>query len=341
MSMISVIVPVYKTEKFLSDCIKSILNQTYHDLEVILVNDGSPDSSGQICEEYAKKDSRIKVIHQENAGVASARNTGLNLAAGEYITFVDSDDYICPQMYEEMLKCAKKNHCDLVMCDCMKVYSDGRQEMYSHNIRGGFYDEEQLHMEYYPHLLIMPSIEYPATISNCACMFKNIGQRMPRYKPGIRYSEDWLFGCQMMLQVKSFYYLKGQAYYLYNCSNQNSATHSFAADKWDDYKILYSCFQIEFGNKEIYDFSGQLDRLLLFLVYNSVRDILYSSWDSQSQRRKIISKILQEDIVKDMFKRFDISKLCVSKKQKILTFCYAHPIVIPLLFSYFAKRKDR
>ena len=96
-----------------------------------------------------------------------------------------------------------------------------------------------------------------------------------------------------------------------------------------------------FTNKEIYDFSGQLDRLLLFLVYNSVRDILYSSWDSQSQRRKIISKILQEDIVKDMFKRLDISKLCVSKKQKILTFCYAHPIVIPLLFSYFAKRKDR
>ena len=122
----------------------------------------------------------------------------LNLAAGEYITFVDSDDYICPQMYEEMLKCAKKNHCDLVMCDCMKVYSDGRQEMYSHNIRGGFYDEEQLHMEYYPHLLIMPSIEYPATISNCACMFKNIGQRMPRYKPGIRYSEDWLFGCCLL-----------------------------------------------------------------------------------------------------------------------------------------------
>lgn len=72
-----------------------------------------------------------------------------------------------------------------------------------------------------------------------------------------------------------------------------------------------------------------------------MRDILYSSWDSQSQRRKIISKILQEDIVKDMFKRLDISKLCVSKKQKILTFCYAHPIVIPLLFSYFAKRKDR
>ena len=108
MSMISVIVPVYKTEKFLSDCIKSILNQTYHDLEVILVNDGSPDSSGQICEEYAKKDSRIKVIHQENAGVASARNTGLNLAAGEYITFVDSDDYICPQMYEEMTEVQMK-----------------------------------------------------------------------------------------------------------------------------------------------------------------------------------------------------------------------------------------
>ena len=121
MSKISVIVPVYKAEKFLSNCIKSILNQTYHDLEVILVDDGSPDSSGQICEEYAKKDNRIKVIHQKNAGVAAARNVGLDLATGDYITFVDSDDYIRPQMYEKMLKCAQNNHCDLVMCDCMKV----------------------------------------------------------------------------------------------------------------------------------------------------------------------------------------------------------------------------
>ena len=121
MSMISVIVPVYKTEKFLSDCIKSILNQTYHDLEVILVNDGSPDSSGQICEEYAKKDSRIKVIHQENAGVASARNTGLNLAAGEYITFVDSDDYISEDFVKILFEAMSENNADIAIANMKRT----------------------------------------------------------------------------------------------------------------------------------------------------------------------------------------------------------------------------
>lgn len=339
MPQVSVIIPVYKAEKYLEKCVRSVLNQTFHDLEVILVDDGSPDSSGQICEEYAKKDSRIKVIHQKNAGVAVARNVGLDLAAGEYITFVDSDDYIRPQMYEEMLKCAQNNHCDLVMCDCMKVYSDGRKVMYSHNIRGGFYNEEQLHLEYYPHLLIMPSIEYPATISNWVCMFKNIGQRMPRYEVGIRYSEDWLFGCQMMLQVNSLYYLKGQAYYIYNCSNQSSATHTFAADKWDDYKVLYSRFQEEFGKNEIYDFSDQLDKVLLFFVYNATGEILETKALSYQQKIKAVKNILQEEIVREMFKRLTIRYLGISTKQRLLTWCYAHPVTVPLLVCYVSKKK--
>ncbi len=334
MPKISVIVPVYKAEKFLSACIESILNQTYHDFEVILVDDGSPDSSGQICEEYAKKDSRIKVIHQKNAGVAASRNVGLDIAVGEYITFVDSDDYIQFQMYEKMLKCALDNDCDFVMCDCMKVYSDGRKAIYSHNIRGGLYDEKQLRQEYYPHLLIMPSIEYPATISNYVCMFKNRGQKMPRYEVGIRYSEDWLFGCQIMLRAHSFYYMKGQAYYFYNCDNQNSVTHTFGFDKWNDYKILFSRFQEEFGNKNIFDFNDQLDKVLLFFVYNSVGDILNSGCLSWRKKIKVASKILHEDIVVGMFKRLDIGDLCISQKQKILTFCYAHPVTILLLLLY-------
>lgn len=125
MPKISVIVPVYKAEKFLATCIESILNQTYGNLEIILVDDGSPDSCGKICEKYALSDSRVKVVHQKNAGVAAARNVGLDLAEGDYVTFVDSDDYIQPQMYEKMIRCAEHNHCDLVMCDCIKVYSDG------------------------------------------------------------------------------------------------------------------------------------------------------------------------------------------------------------------------
>ncbi|HFI0794571.1 TPA: glycosyltransferase family 2 protein [Streptococcus suis] len=92
--LVSVIVPVYNVEKYLVQCIDSIINQTYQNLEIILVNDGSTDNSGKICDEYAKKDSRIKVIHKENGGLSDARNKGLDFMTGEYVTLVDSDDYL-------------------------------------------------------------------------------------------------------------------------------------------------------------------------------------------------------------------------------------------------------
>ena len=98
--LISVIIPVYNVEKYLNRCIESVINQTYKNLEVILIDDGSTDNSGKICDEYAKKDNRIKVIHKQNGGVSSARNAGLSIAKGEYIGFVDSDDYIEKDMYE-------------------------------------------------------------------------------------------------------------------------------------------------------------------------------------------------------------------------------------------------
>ena len=103
--LLSVIVPVYNVEKYLSRCIDSILSQTFTDFELILVDDGSPDNCGSICDEYAKKDKRIIVIHQQNRGVSSARNKGLDIARGEYVTFVDSDDQIgsITTLYENIL----------------------------------------------------------------------------------------------------------------------------------------------------------------------------------------------------------------------------------------------
>ena len=98
--MISVIIPVYNVEKYLSQCLESVLAQTYNDFEVVLVDDGSPDSSGAICEEYACKDSRVRVIHQKNAGVSGARNTGIEKAKGEWLTFIDSDDFVATDYLE-------------------------------------------------------------------------------------------------------------------------------------------------------------------------------------------------------------------------------------------------
>lgn len=118
---ISIIVPVYNVEKYLYDCINSILKQTISDFELILVNDGSKDNSGRICDEFSKRDKRIKVIHKENGGLSSARNAGIEVAKGEYIGFIDSDDYIHSNMYEILYKNAQKYLSDIVVCDFLKV----------------------------------------------------------------------------------------------------------------------------------------------------------------------------------------------------------------------------
>ena len=106
---ISVIVPVYNTEKYLQKCVNSILEQTYSNLEIILVDDGSDKEARELCDELAISDSRIIVVHQENSGLSAARNKGIDISTGQFVTFVDSDDYISPSMYEELLRCYVKD----------------------------------------------------------------------------------------------------------------------------------------------------------------------------------------------------------------------------------------
>ncbi len=116
-SLISVIVPVYKTERFLNRCVESLVNQTYKNLEIFLVDDGSPDKCPKMCDDWAQNDGRIKVLHLKNAGVANARNTALSQASGSYIAFADSDDYLEPDMYERLINIAERHNADIVMCD--------------------------------------------------------------------------------------------------------------------------------------------------------------------------------------------------------------------------------
>jgi glycosyltransferase involved in cell wall biosynthesis len=125
--MISVIVPVYRVEKYIRLCVESILGQTYPDFELILVDDGSPDSCGAICDEYAAKDTRVRVIHKENGGLSDARNAGLDIARGEYITFVDSDDYIAPNMLELLLNKLERYGADISVCGYRMVFEDSSE----------------------------------------------------------------------------------------------------------------------------------------------------------------------------------------------------------------------
>ena len=115
MPKISVIIPVYKVEQYLPECLDSIINQTYKNLEIICIDDGSPDNSGKILDEYASKDNRIRVIHKENGGISSARNAGLDIATGDWISFVDSDDWLDINTYEKLLSSADEANTDIVM----------------------------------------------------------------------------------------------------------------------------------------------------------------------------------------------------------------------------------
>ena len=120
-ALISIIIPVYKVEIYLEKCIQSVINQTYENLQIILVDDGSPDNCGKICDEYAKKDHRIEVIHKSNGGLSDARNKGLEIAKGEYIGFVDSDDYIEADMYEVLYNLLKQYNADVSICNFYTV----------------------------------------------------------------------------------------------------------------------------------------------------------------------------------------------------------------------------
>lgn len=125
-SLISIIVPVYNVEQYLSRCVDSLVNQTYHNIEIILVDDGSPDRSGEICDEYAKKDKRVKVIHQSNGGLSDARNTALDIAKGDYLMFVDSDDWIEKKTCEILNRLASDNKADTVIFGLNFVFDSGK-----------------------------------------------------------------------------------------------------------------------------------------------------------------------------------------------------------------------
>ena len=131
MAEVSVIVPVYQVEQYLRQCLDSILNQTFKDIEVILIDDGSKDNSGKICDEYALNDNRVKVIHQKNMGLSDARNSGMNLMSGKYFMFVDSDDYVSELMIEKLYIRAVETDADVVCCNFEYFWENNEKESFS------------------------------------------------------------------------------------------------------------------------------------------------------------------------------------------------------------------
>lgn len=221
--MISIIIPIYKVEQYLDECVTSIINQTYKDLEIILVDDGSPDSCPQMCDEWAKKDARIKVVHKKNGGLSSARNAGLKVATGEYIGFVDSDDYVDGSMYEDLMQVMNQNEKTMVVSSPIIRNTDGVFTPY----KVGTYDyKDGDTMSFSEYMKLFLGMNMDATVWNKLYKREFI-QTM--FREG-RNNEDYLF---MYYNVKNLYdtdkllAVTDKAHYYYR-DNAQSICHQAA-----------------------------------------------------------------------------------------------------------------
>ena len=227
MPKISIIVPVYAAEAFLSKCLDSILAQTYSDWECLLIDDGSPDNSGTICDEYANKDSRIKVFHRKNKGVSSARNYGLEKSCGEWTIFVDSDDWIDKTCFQDCVAIIDKCDVDILQFGYRKVTFSG-EVISEHIYRNNYSKASEYAQLRYKNLCAAGSLIRSSVIRNNSICFRE----------GVKYAEDQMFIMNCM-KFSQYIMYHSKIYYNYHINYQSAVHNAKIEDK------INSCYEIE------------------------------------------------------------------------------------------------
>lgn len=268
MPLISIVVPVFKVEKYLEKNIKSILNQTFNDFELLLVNDGSPDNCGDICDKYAKIDDRIKVIHKENGGLSDARNAGIDIAIGEYLGFIDSDDYIEATMYETLYNNLMKYNADISVCGYYSCYKNTR-------IRNSTDNE----------ISIMNTEE---AIGNINKIFSGVTNKLFKRKifnklrfPIGKVNEDVFILMDILTSAKKIIFSPEPKYYYIQRAN-SILNRKFTPSKWDAVEAWSKNLEFVQLNyptqKEVIEYKylsayiSLLDSLITLKNYNNIKD---------------------------------------------------------------------
>ena len=331
---ISIIVPVYKVEKQLNTCIESILNQNFINYELILVDDGSPDKCGEICDEYEKKDKRIKVIHKKNGGLSDARNAGLNIAKGKYIGFVDSDDIIHSEMYERMYNCITKYNVDIVQCKFRKFKSIEDINKFS-NIKDA-------NIEYYTskEAIIDMIDNNKINVNTWNKLYKRELFENERFPKG-KIHEDEFLTYKLIYKSNKIAYINEELYYYYQ--NDNGIMNgSNLIKRLDRIEALEerSNFFLKSGNKDLYNKSNTA----LFFALNK----LYFIFKRNKQLKKEIAYInlLKDKIIKTAYMLSD--NIYLSKQnRKIVNLINKNKIFINIyyiqnwLLSIFYRFRDK
>lgn len=289
--VLSVIIPVYNVEKYLDECVNSIVNQSYKNLEIILVDDGSTDKSGAICDEWRNKDSRIKVVHKANAGSGYARNSGIEVAEGDFVAFVDSDDFIDKDMYQDLMSIAISDRSDIVYSGGFDKYlTDG-----SYNIVRDIQEKisvEGKDLNTFALAFVSPANKYAnrtLIMSPCRAIYST--KVIPHFlSERIVASEDLPFNIEAVLNSKRIT-CTPKVYYKYRY-NDTSLTRTFRFDKYYKYKKLRMTVNNILSSRNL---SYSADYCMLVITVDTIR-ALYFANVKYADRKKYIAEIVSDSI---------------------------------------------
>lgn len=309
MVKVSVIVPIYNAEQYLKQCLDSIINQTLTDIEIILIDDGSSDSSAQICKSYLS-DSRVTYYHKENEGLAAARDDGMFRATGEYIGFVDSDDWLEPEMYEKMYLAAKSNDSDVVFCNCIENENGHK---FTPEMPTGAYNRQQILDDILPHTLAYITDKGDKrTIrwSNCLRIYKkeSLDSFGFRFNRRFRRSQDSQLTYEAMLHARNFYYIGDYLYH--NRVVGDSLSRGYTKNMWPLYVPLIERLYSDTYAFTERDYSAQMHLRNFFFVCECIDNEFKPTCPNSKQTRiEKINEIMSDTLCERFYDKIPTDKL--------------------------------
>lgn len=292
--MVSVIIPVYNVEKYLEQCLLSVMNQSFQELEIILVDDGSKDRSPEICDEYARKDKRIKVIHKENGGLMAAWKDGVCVSKGEYIGFVDSDDWIDADMYENLYRAVQENDADIALCGWIREGKDihENERMF---IEGGKYSREDLEKNIFPHMISFGKmLDRYISPNRVTKLFKKelLENNFKYFDDGISIGEDMVSSFSCILDAEAIYVIEDFFPYHYRL-NEESIMEKADFDFYKKSLAMNNQMRKIIQEKQLQGFEIQLNNDLLSLAFWGMERMIKSD-AKREQKKKYIRQILED-----------------------------------------------
>ncbi len=309
MVKVSVIVPIFNAAQYLEQCLDSIVNQTLKEIEIILIDDGSTDNSAEICKSCLS-DSRVTYYHKENEGLAAARDDGMKLAKGEYIGFVDSDDWIEPDMYEKMYTAAKSNDSDVVFCNCIQNENGYR---FSREIPVGAYDREKIKTELLPKTLAFISKDggkRSIRWSNCMRIYKTetLKKNSIKFDRRLRRSQDLQLTYETMLVARNFYYIDEPLYH--NRVVSDSLSRGYTKNMWPLYTYLIDILYRDTENFKELDLMPQMHLRAFFFATDCIENEMKPLCPNDRKKKiELIEEIINHPICERFYGHIETEKL--------------------------------